>query len=95
MKYLGIKYLFLSNAAGGVNPDFHIGDIMIIRDHISLIPNPLIGRNDSRIGARFPDMSHPYDLNLIEMAVKIADETTSRSGRAYTLHHGTNFRNTC
>jgi purine-nucleoside phosphorylase len=72
MKYLGIKYLFLSNAAGGVNPDFHIGDIMIIRDHISLIPNPLIGRNDSRIGARFPDMSHPYDLNLIGMAERIA-----------------------
>lgn len=82
MKYLGIKYLFLSNAAGGMNPDFHIGDIMIIRDHICLIPNPLIGRNDDRIGARFPDMSHPYDLNLIEKAEKIASRNniTVRKG---------------
>jgi len=82
MKYLGIKYLFLSNAAGGVNPDFHIGDIMIIKDHISLIPNPLIGRNDNRIGPRFPDMSHPYDPILIGMAEKIAarNNITVRKG---------------
>ena len=82
MKYLGIKYLFLSNAAGGVNPDFHIGDIMIIKDHISLIPNPLIGRNENRIGPRFPDMSHPYDPILIGMAEKIAarNNITVRKG---------------
>lgn len=72
LKYLGVKNLFLSNAAGGVNPSFHIGDIMLITDHINLLPNPLIGQNDNRIGARFPDMSKAYDLSLIELAEKIA-----------------------
>lgn len=73
MKYLGIKWLFLSNAAGGVNPEFHIGDIMIITDHINLMVNPLIGRNDDRIGTRFPDMSEAYDRSLIEKAAAIAE----------------------
>lgn len=72
LKYLGIKCLFLSNAAGGVNPDFRIGDIMIITDHISLLPNPLIGRNDDRIGPRFPDMGEAYDKGLIRKATEIA-----------------------
>lgn len=72
MKELGISALFLSNAAGGVNPSFRIGDIMIINDHICLVANPLIGPNDDRIGPRFPDMSVPYDPLLIEKAEKVA-----------------------
>ncbi len=74
LKYLGIKCLFLSNAAGGVNPAFRIGDIMIITDHISLLPNPLIGPNDDRVGARFPDMGEAYDKYLIKKALLIAQE---------------------
>jgi purine-nucleoside phosphorylase len=78
LKYLGIKCLFLSNAAGGVNPAFRIGDIMIITDHINLLPNPLIGQNDDRIGPRFPDMGEAYDSYLIRKAALIADELKIR-----------------
>lgn len=74
LKYLGIKCLFLSNAAGGVNPEFQIGDIMIITDHINLLPNPLMGKNDDRIGVRFPDMGEAYNKLLIKKALMIADE---------------------
>jgi purine-nucleoside phosphorylase len=72
MKYLGIKTLFVSNASGGVNPDFEIGEIMIIDDHINLFPNPLIGKNEPELGTRFPDMSEPYDHQLIAKAHAIA-----------------------
>ena len=74
LRFLGIKCLFLSNAAGGVNPEFQIGDIMIITDHINLLPNPLIGQNDDRIGVRFPDMGETYDKYLIKKALIIAAE---------------------
>lgn len=69
---LGIKYLFVSNAAGGLNFGFHVGDLMIIRDHINLLPNPLIGPNDDNEGPRFPDMTRPYDPALIRLAEEIA-----------------------
>ena len=73
MKYLGIKTLLLSNAAGGVNPDFKVGDLMIIKDHISqFTPNPLIGKNEKEFGPRFPDMSEPYPKSLIDKAKSIA-----------------------
>jgi len=66
MKLLGIKTLIVSNAAGGMNPDFEIGDIMVINDHICLMPNPLIGAHDPEFGARFPDMSQAYDPELLQ-----------------------------
>ena len=72
MKVLGIKYLFVSNAAGGVNFDFKVGDLMIIKDHINLLPNPLIGPNMEEFGPRFPDMTRPYSPELIAAAKEIA-----------------------
>lgn len=70
----GIKTLFVSNAAGGMNPDFEIGDIMLIRDHINLFPeHPLRGKNFPT-GPRFPDMSEAYDHELLALAHSIADE---------------------
>ena len=74
MKVIGIQWLFVSNAAGGVNYSFHVGDLMIIRDHINQLPNPLIGPNLDEFGPRFPDMTRPYDLGLIKMAKEIAAE---------------------
>src|SRR5215212_1455543 len=75
MKFLGVETLFLSNAAGGVNTGFKVGDLMIIRDHISFATkNPLIGKNDERFGPRFPDMSEPYDKQLIKKAREIAKQ---------------------
>ncbi|MBT7481067.1 MAG: purine-nucleoside phosphorylase, partial [Flavobacteriales bacterium] len=74
MKFLGIKDLILSNASGGVNPDYEVGDLMILEDHICLIPNPLIGENLDELGPRFPDMSQPYDKNMIQLAEQIASE---------------------
>ncbi|MBR4138015.1 MAG: purine-nucleoside phosphorylase [Bacteroidales bacterium] len=74
LKYLGIKLLVLSNASGGVNPDFRVSDIMFITDHINLLPNPLIGKNDDRIGTRFPELSEAYNKNVLAMADQIAHE---------------------
>lgn len=71
---LGIKTLLVSNATGGVNFNLKVGDLMIIRDHINMIPNPLIGKNISELGPRFPDMTRPYDLPLIRLAKSIAEE---------------------
>ena len=73
MKFLGIQTLLLSNAAGGVNRKFKVGDLMIIKDHISqLTPNPLIGKNEKELGTRFPDMSEPYKKHLINKVKEIA-----------------------
>ncbi len=74
LNVLGIKYLFVSNAAGGVNFDYKVGDLMIIRDHINLLPNPLIGKNMDEFGPRFPDMTRPYDPDMIKSMEVIAGE---------------------
>lgn len=74
MKYLGIKLLIVSNAAGGMNPEFEIGDIMFINDHINTMPNPLLGPHYPEFGERFPDMSETYDRNIIRLAKEIAGE---------------------
>ncbi len=74
MKMLGIKTLFVSNASGSLNPAFKKGDLMVIADHINLQPNnPLIGRNDTELGPRFPDMSEPYKRSMIDKALTIAE----------------------
>ena len=73
LKNLGIQYLVLSNASGGVNENFEIGDIMLITDHINMIPdNPLRGKNIDELGPRFPDMSEPYSHKLNEKILSIA-----------------------
>ena len=74
MKFLGIRCLFVSNASGGINTSFRVGDLMVITDHINLMPNPLIGPNMAELGPRFPDMHNCYDKALIASATKIAGE---------------------
>lgn len=74
MKALGVETVIITNAAGGMNPNFRVGDIMIIKDHINLLPNPLIGHNDERLGTRFPSMNNAYSEDLILMVEKIAKE---------------------
>lgn len=73
MKLLGIKNLLVSNAAGGINNTFKVGDLMIIRDHINMMPNPLIGPNNEDFGPRFPDMTRPYDREFIRLMEDIAN----------------------
>ena len=75
MKFLGVETLLVSNACGGMNPLFRRGDVMIMVDHINMLgDNPLIGKNEDELGPRFPDMSEPYSLELIELAENIALE---------------------
>ena len=75
MKLLGVSKLMVSNASGGVNPDFEVGDVMIIRDHINFMPeHPLRGENDSRLGPRFLDMHEPYSLEMINTMKEVAEE---------------------
>ncbi len=88
MKVLGIGHLFVSNAAGGVNFDFKVGDLMIIRDHINHLPNPLVGPNLEEFGPRFPDMTRPYDKPLIAKAKELAQ------GLGISLKEGVYFAGT-
>ena len=79
MKTLGIETLIVSNACGGLNPNFQPGDIMLINDHINFFPgNPLIGANDENVGPRFPDMYGVYDFELIDLARKVAIKNSLR-----------------
>lgn len=79
MKLMGITHLFVSNASGGVNPGFEVGEIMIQKDHINLFPeHPLVGKNIDELGPRFPDMSKPYDHGMIALAQQIAAENNIR-----------------
>jgi purine-nucleoside phosphorylase len=73
LKFLGVQTLLISNAAGGVDPILKVGDLMVITDHISFaIKNPLLGKNNDKLGPRFPDMSEPYKKHLINKAKSIA-----------------------
>ena len=75
LKFLGIENLILSNASGGVNPDFKVGDIMVIKDHINMLPeHPLRGENDNRFGPRFVDMHEPYNLEMITNFKSVAEK---------------------
>jgi purine-nucleoside phosphorylase len=86
MKYLGIETLLISNAAGGVNPAFKVGDLMMIHDHISFATaNPLMGKNEPALGPRFPDMSQPYSKTLMGKAIEIARK------EGLLLHSGVYF----
>lgn len=83
LKALGVETLIVSGACGGMNPSYRKGDVAVIQDHINLMGvNPLIGPNDDRIGPRFPDMSQPYDPDLIDRAMKLAARHRTRAHRA-------------
>lgn len=88
MSKLGVKFLLVSNAAGALNPEYKVGDTIIIKDHINFMPNPLIGPNMEEFGTRFPDMTCPYDLELQKKALDIAGEL------GFKLHQGIYFGGT-
>ncbi len=88
MSKLGVKFLLVSNAAGALNPDYKVGDTIIIKDHINFMPNPLIGPNMEEFGTRFPDMTCPYDLELQKKVLEIA------AGMGFKLHQGIYFGGT-
>jgi purine-nucleoside phosphorylase len=86
MKRLGAKLLVLSQAVGGMNPNYRAGDVMIIDDHVNLMgDNPLVGINDDRLGPRFPDMSQPYDRRLIDKGLEIARRENFVAHRGVTV----------
>ena len=87
MARLGIRRLFVSNASGGINPAFSVGDLMIITDHINLMPNPLVGANMEEFGPRFPDMHGCYDKDIIARAAAIAAD--KGIGLQYGVYVGT------
>ena len=93
MRALGAEVLIVSNACGGMNPDYHSGDIVVIDDHINLMSgNPLIGVNDDALGPRFPDMCRPYDAELIDAALAIArDENITAHRGVYVAVTGPNL----
>lgn len=80
LKFLGIQRIIITNVSGGVNPHLQAGDLVVVRDHINLLPeNPLRGLNDERLGPRFPDMLHTYDADLRRQALKIAKKHNIRA----------------
>lgn len=93
MRALGVETLIVSNAAGGMNPAYSIGDIVLIRDHLNLFPeHPLRGPNDERLGVRFPDMSEPYSLALLKLARDVArDQQLEVQEGVYTGFQGPTF----
>lgn len=87
MHLLGVHTLFVSNAAGGINPDFEAASLMIIDDHINMLPgNPLVGKNHSKLGPRFVDMSEPYDAELIKKMESIAHRLNIRINKGFMFH---------
>lgn len=93
MKRMGIQILFLTNASGGINPKFHVGDFMMITDQISsFVPSPLIGQNVSELGDRFPDMTHIYDTELMDLIRRTArEEKITLQEGIYLQTTGPNF----
>ncbi len=88
MKRLGIEYFFASNAAGATNIEYHVGDLVIIKDHINMMPNPLIGPNLEEFGPRFPDMTCAYDMELQRLAERLGIQM------GLNIHRGVYFGST-